>query len=326
MKKRINLAIDAGADGVVCDNNFGSNLAELYQDIYRYASTRKSNVLLMGNSHTNTYVLNRLVSILATEDGIEPGVWEGGSSQLPQPGLLPVGNGFLVNDIGPCRIHAALSEGWKPILIENEYLERGDRYTSYMSASSFPLALAEGMMFGIANQVFTAGTFGHDLYRDSPEAKSVWQALGRYNRFFADNEEYYVGARSTASLAVILDDRSEGVELLNGLASRNVLYDVIYEKDATSEKLNPYAAVALLTAEMVRVGAVEALEDYLRGGGTVIAAGKVATQDERGSPRRQPSFLRARAGKGECLYFDELPAIDELARTLMAADLRPLLW
>jgi hypothetical protein len=55
LKKRINLAIDAGADGVVCDNNFGSNLAELYQDIYRYASTRKSNFLLMGNSHTNTY-------------------------------------------------------------------------------------------------------------------------------------------------------------------------------------------------------------------------------------------------------------------------------
>jgi hypothetical protein len=139
--------------------------------------------------------------------------------------------------------------------------------------------------------------FGHDLFRGDPGAMSVWQAIGRYNRFFADNEEYYVGAASVASLAIILDDRGDGVELLNGLSSRNVLYDVLYERDVTPKELKPYAAVALLTAKMVRDRAVKTLEEYLAGGGKVVAAGAVATQDETGSPRSQPSFLHTNVGK-----------------------------
>jgi hypothetical protein len=180
------------------------------------------------------------------------------------------------------------------------------------------------MMFGIADEVFTNGVFGHDLFRGDPGAMSVWQAIGRYNRFFADNEEYYVGAASVASLAIILDDRGDGVELLNGLSSRNVLYDVLYERDVTPKELKPYAAVALLTAKMVRDRAVKTLEKYLAGGGKVVAAGAVATQDETGSPRSQPSFLHTNVGKSGCLYFDKLPGIDELARTLLEVDRRPL--
>ena len=324
LKKRIDLAIDAGADGVIYDNNFGTDLAEVYQDIYRYASARKRDFLLMGNFHLNTYVLNRLVNCFTTEDGIEPGVWEGSSDQrLPDADLLPVGSGFLVNNIGLFRIHVALSDGWKPMMIENGRREKGVRETGPMSASRYPLSLAESMMFGIASEGFVEGTFAHNLFRGDPEAKSVWQAIGRYNRFFADNEEYYVGARSVASLAVILDESSEGLELLNGLASRNVMYDVLYEHDVTPGKLKPYAAVALLTAERVRDRAVKALEEYVAGGGKVVAVGNVATQDERGSPRPQPSFLHTKTGRGECLYFEKLPPMDELARTLLAADRLP---
>jgi hypothetical protein len=325
LRKRIDLAIDAGADGVIYDNNSGGHLDEIYQDIYRYAAARKKDFLLMGNFHRNTYVLNRLVNCFTTEDGIEPGVWEGSSDRrLPKAYLLPVGSGFLVNNIGLFRIHSALSEGWKPIMIENEKREKGERKTGPMSASRYPLSLAESMMFGIASELFVNGTFGHDLFRDDPEAKLVWQAIGRYNRFFADNEEYYVGARSVASLAMILDNRSDGVDLLNGLASRNVMYDVLYEDDVTPERLKSYAAVALLTADMVRDRAVTALKEYLAGGGKVVAAGNVATQDEKGTARPQPSFLRTRAGRDECLYLEKLPPIDELAQTLLAADRRPL--
>jgi hypothetical protein len=325
LKMRIDLAIDAGADGVIYDNNSGTDLVDVYQDIYRYASARKRDFLLMGNFHTDTYALNRLVNMFTTEDGVEPGVWDGGNDpRSPKSDLLPVGSAFLVNNIGLFRVQSALSDGWKPILIENEFREKGDRYTSYMSASRFSLAMAESMMSGIADEVFIDGTFGRDLFRDDPEAKSVWQAIGRYNRFFADNEEYYVGTRSVASLAVIIDDRSDGVGLLNGLASRNVTYDVLYEYDVTPGKLKPYAAVALLTATMVRDRAVKALEEYSAGGGKVVAVGNVATEDESGNLRPQPSFLHSKARGGECVYFDKLPAIDSLARTLLLADRRPM--
>jgi hypothetical protein len=324
LKKRIDLAIDAGADGVMYDNNFGTDLVEVYQDIYRYASARKRDFLLMGNFHRNTYVLNRLVNCLTTEDGIEPGVWEDSNDQLlPKTDLLQVGSGFLVNNIGLLRIHTALSDGWKAMMVENGRREKGERETGPMSASRYQLSLAESMMFGIASEGFVEGTFAHDLFRDEPEAKSVWRAMGRYNRFFADNEEYYVGARSLASLAVILDDSSEGVELLNGLASRNVIYDVLYEHELTPAKLKPYAAVALLTTQMVRDRALKALAEYLAGGGKVVAAGNVATQDERGSPRPRPSFLRTQTGRGECTYYEKLPPMDDLARVLLAADRRP---
>jgi hypothetical protein len=325
LRRRIDLAIDAGADGVMYDNNFGGHLDEIYQDIYRYAAARKSNFLLMGNFHLNTYVLNRLVNIFTTEDGIEPGVWGDTSNRrLVKTYLLPVGNGFLVNNIGLFRINCALSDGWKPMMVENERREKGVRYTGPMSATRYPLSLAESMMFGVASELFENGAFGHDLFRAEPETMSIWQAIGRYNRFFADNEEYYVGAHSVASLAMILDNNSQGVELLNGLAGRNVIYNVIYEQDVTPEKLKPYAAVALLTAEMVRGRSVKALEEYEAQGGKVISVGNVATQDERGNPRPQPPFLRTKTGRGECLYFEKLPPIDELAQTLLAADRRPL--
>lgn len=323
LRRRIDLAIDAGADGVMYDNNFGGHLDEIYQDIYRYATTRKSDFLLMGNFHRNTYVLNRLVNIFTTEDGIEPGVWEDTSNpRLVKTYLLPVGSGFLVNNIGLFRINCALSDGWKPMMVENERREKGVRYTGPMSATRYPLSLAEGMMFGVASELFETGTFGHGLFRAEPETMSIWQAIGRYNRFFADNEEYYVGAHSVASLVVISDNSSQGVELLNGLASRNVIYDVIYEKDVTPEKLKPYAAVALVTAEMARDRSVKALEEYEAQGGKVISVGSVATQDERGNPRPQPHFLRTKIGRGECLYFEKLPTLDDLARTLQAADRR----
>jgi hypothetical protein len=147
LRKRIDLAIDAGADGVVYDNNFGkySDLVEIYQDIMRYGSSRKKDFLLMANFHRNTYILNRLVNCFTTEDGIEPGVWETRAWEsandyriLPKPNPLPVGSGFLVNNIGLFRIHSALSEGWKPMMIEDGLLENGVRETT------FPLSIVAG--------------------------------------------------------------------------------------------------------------------------------------------------------------------------------------
>jgi hypothetical protein len=318
LRRRIDLALDAGADGVIYDNNFSNNLLETYREVYDYGASRKKDFLLMGNFHANTYVYNRLLNCITTEDGVEPGVYaEANVAGLPQErdrsSLLPVDGGFLVNNVGLFRLHQALSQGWKPAMIEDGHRETGVRETTPMSPERHQLALAEAMMFGISMELFVEGAFAHGLATGDPATRRIWDAIGRYNRFFADNEEYYTGARSLAKLAIVLDDRSSDVAVLNGLAARNVLYDVVYEHDLTAEKLAPYTAAALLTAQTVRDRALAALELFVARGGKLFAAADAATLDETGRRRARPAVF----GRG--IYYEKLPALDGLAATLTAA-------
>jgi hypothetical protein len=329
LKKRIDLAIDAGADGIMYDNCFSPYLGEAFEDIYGYAASRKPDMLIMDNFHNSDFIFNRLINSMTTEEGGEAGVFSenhvrNNRFKEEEQFMLRVGDGLLANNVGRFRIFQNLSEGWKPVHIESRMREVGWPETDVMSAERQQLVLAENMMFSIANETFVEGAFAYRLWQQDPETVRIWRAMGVYNRFFADNEGYYTDTRSLASLAVVLDNRSAGVPLLNGLAGRGVIFDVLYEHELTPEKLKPYAAVALLTAQMVRDRAVRALEEYLAGGGKVVAVGNVATQDERGRPRPQPSFLHTKTGRGECLYFERLPPMDELARTLLAADRRPV--
>jgi hypothetical protein len=152
----------------------------------------------------------------------------------------------------------------------------------------------------------------------------IWRVIGDYNRFFADNEQYYTDARSLASLALVLDNRSQSVPLLNGLSGRRVMFNVLYEHELTPARLKPYVAVGLFTAITVRDRALKTLEDYVNNGGKLFAAGRVAMRDESARPRSQPAFFKRATGKGNVVYFDKLPEIDNLARMLIAEDREPI--
>jgi len=325
--KRIDLVIDAGADGVIYDNNFSNALFDTYKVVFQYASSRKRDFLLMGNFHANTYVFNRLLNSITTEDGLEPGVYANSNVKaLPketQEGLLPVAGGALVNNIGLLRIHQTLSEGWKPFMIEDGHREVGERLSNPMSAARHQLALAEDKMFGASMELFVEGAFARGLWNHEPETMEIWQAIGRYNRFFIDNKALYTGYRSCASVAIILDDDGAGLWLLNGLAARNVIYDVLYEHDLTPERLTPYSAVAVLTAETVRERAVTALERYISDGGKLFLAGDAATRDEKGRLRTRRPFFGGKFAKGECVYYEKLPPLDSLASALLSSERTP---
>jgi hypothetical protein len=278
LRRRIDLALDAGADGVMYDNNFGDYLLDTYRDIYQYGSSRKKDFLLMGNFHANTYVFNRLINCITTEDGKEPGIYaESNMAARRGPrdpsSLLPMEGGFLVNNMGLFRIHRALMDGWKPVMIEDGGRETGVRETTPMSASRHKLALAEAMMYGISMELFVEGSFADGLRTGNPETRQIWDAIRHYNQFFADHEGFYTSTKSLAPLAIVLDDRSSDVALLNGLAAHNVAYDVLYENDLTSDKLAPYSAVALLTANTVRAKALAAIQSFVAHGGKLFAAG-----------------------------------------------------
>lgn len=132
----------------------------------------------------------------------------------------------------------------------------------------------------------------------------IWDAIGQYNNFFTDNEEYYVKAKSVAPLAVVLDDRSLEVTMLNGLASRGVVYNVLYEHDLTPQKLSGYAAVALLQTDTLRDKALSALTAFAGRGGKLFSAGNVGTLDENGRARPKPALF----SRGT--YYEKLPDVD----------------
>jgi hypothetical protein len=205
------------------------------------------------------------------------------------------------------------------MLVEDGGREVGVRETNPMSAAREQLALAEAMSFGVGMEVFVEGGFARGLFENDPTSMAVWRAIGTYNRFFASHEQYYMGTKSLVPVAVVLDDRSESLGLLDGLASRHVLFDVIYESELTAEKLAPYKVVALLTARTVRQRALAGLETYLTGGGRIFAAGEAATLDENGQKHAPPEWFGKQTGKGECTYYEQLLPFDDLSKTLLDA-------
>ncbi len=321
LRKRVQLALDAGADGVDYDNNFTRNITQLmniYEMIYKYGSARKKDFLLMGNFHQSSYVVNRLTNSMTTEDGTEPGIYDAAQRgrMRGRQYLLAADGGYLIDNVGLFRALDALSDGWRPNLVEDGRREFGQREAKAMSPQRQQLAMAEAMSFGVADELFVEDALATGLWDYEPDAVALWKSIAQYNHFFATHESYYTGTQSVAPVAVVLDDSSKGVDLLNDLAARNVLFDVIYARDLTGEKLKHYSEVALLTADTVSNKALGVLENYVRDGGTLIVAGQSATLDRRGKQRVRPSFFGQKLGKGECVYSEQIPPLDQLAEDL----------
>jgi hypothetical protein len=327
MKKRIDLAVQYGADGVIYDNllaGSATHMAEVMQEMMQYSLTLKKDFLVMANFHRDRYILNRLLNCITTEDGGESGVFAPKAAGR-FGGTMRVDGGVLVNHAGLFRTFENLAEGWKPVMIESNIREEGVRETHFMRPERQQLAIAEPMAFGsVSNELFVDLRFANNLYRADPAAMEAWKAIGQYYGFMADKVDYYRGARSEATLAVVLDNRSEGQDTMNALAARNVQFNVLYEHELTPDKLKPYAVVALLAADTVRDRALAALDAYVTAGGKLVAMGAAATKDESGKSRPRPAWFGQKHGKGEAKYLDKLPAADDLAKTLLAMDRPPL--
>ena len=323
LRRRIDLAIDAGADGIMYDNCSSPYLAEVFQDLMRHALSRKPDFLIMANFHRSDFIENRIVNAITTEEGAEAGIFTDSNidstrnrwqRERAAGHMLRLEGGWLATNIGRFRMFENLSEGWKPVMLESRIREVGVAETHVMSPERHQLAMAENMMFNMATELFVEGRFAYGLWNREPGIMRTWEAIGRYNRFFDDNQRYYIGAHAVASLAVVLDNRSEGEEILNGLAARNVMYHVLYEHELTPEKLKPYAAVAVLSADIVRERALAALESYAAGGGRLFTAARAAVYDETGRRRGRPSWFGRK-----CTYWDRMPSADDLAGALRAA-------
>jgi hypothetical protein len=66
LRGRIDLAIEAGADGVMYDNCFGSNLVEVFEELVPYALSKKKDFQVMVNFHREQFVYNRMLNAITT--------------------------------------------------------------------------------------------------------------------------------------------------------------------------------------------------------------------------------------------------------------------
>lgn len=324
LKKRIDLAIESGADGLMYDNGRGDEIFNTYHEMMQYAASRRRDFLVMANVHWNYFTMNRLLNTITTEDGVEPGLWSAKSPGYERmkphyPYLMPVGDKLLVNNVGLLRIHETLMEGWKPAMIEDGHREGPGRLEALMSPQRSQLALAENMMYGVALEQFIEARPAHELLTGKPAAVASWSAIGQYNRFFEEHADLYTDARSRAPLAIVLDDHGEGLPLLDGLGARRVMFNVIYERDLSAAALSGYKAVAILSARVVRDSALAAVEEFVRKGGTLVAAAPAGSLDEHDRKRPRSPFSTRAIGAGQSTYFDRLPPVDELAKTLLKA-------
>lgn len=221
VRMRVRTALDAGADSFWLDNTFqyhgAENVRRLLEEVYAEAAAHGRQIVLMSNYNRGIYGWARFQNGVMTEDGQEPGWYP----EDPEPRRLVTNAGLL-------RYHYGLSEGWRPVSVEYGGRHRGERFTTPMEPRKWQLSLAECAAFQASLAPFFEGLFLRDLYHGEAAAMEKLRAIGKYNAFFEQHEQYYRDVRSAAGIAVLAGGDDRIVPALNALAARNVQFDVIF--------------------------------------------------------------------------------------------------
>jgi len=253
-------AVDAGADNVYFDNNLPEQIKSYGPELMGQfkarvlAEGRKRNpqLIVTSNYHGSCYFLARYENSGNTEDGFEPGIFpseaEGETAPQeshPEAAGIPVKGGRLIMNVGLLRMLTAVSEGWRPVWVNDGHQHVGGYFTDAIPAPHQKLAQAECQAFQTAYESFHGGKISADLFLHKKKAMENWEALRLYNSFFEEHESLYSSPASLARTAVIVNWQSEMKDLafLNRLGARNTIYDVVYEQDATPAKLSRYAVI-----------------------------------------------------------------------------------
>jgi len=259
---RVIAAVNAGADGIMFDNSsplYSRELLEEFTD-RALAEARKRNphVVLSSNYHFDTVIAARTENAITTEDGLEPGLFD---SQGPAADLwnepsyfVKLPEGFLALNAGLLRTLWAVSLGVRPVIVEYGNRHTGDRFLHTLSPAHQKLALAECAAFHATNSQFHESMTLRDLYFGELASMENWNAVSRYNSFLQNNATFYEGPKSVARIAVVIDAKAKDIAFLNNLAARNLIYDVVYEQDASQENLSRYLIVIAAPSVRLRSG------------------------------------------------------------------------
>jgi len=161
------------------------------------------------------------------------------------------------------------------------------------------LALAEA--FSCGGGLGFAVPPGYD-----PGRESLLKASGEYLTFFDEHRRLYEGASHVAQVAVLVSHRSmiwclsrdergrpnEPIRTAThlwgfsqALIYNNVPFDYVLEEDLSAKALSPYSVVILPNAVCLSDAALEAVNQFVRAGGSLVVVVSMAWPTSRGSDR-----------------------------------------
>lgn len=259
---RVLAAVDAGADGIMFDNSSSYYSRELLEQFTAHvlSAARQKNpkILLSSNYGRSEVIAARTENWLTSEQGWEPGIF---SSQGPppdqwnsSPDFLSVSGGLLVLNAGLLRTLWAVSQGVRPVAVEYGNRHSGDRFLNTLPPTHQQLALAECAAFHATNEQYHESAALRELFFGEQPAIDNWNAVAQYNAFLQQFAPFYQAPISVAGVAVIVDTAVTDLAFLDQLAAHNLIYDVVFEQDATAAQLARYPVVLAAPSVALRLG------------------------------------------------------------------------
>ncbi len=277
-------------------------MQRLFLELYAYAREKKPEVVMFININRPLYTIERVNSVIATEDGLEPGYYaltnthEVGSPDVLEPVFhdeflddpqQPYNPELLVTNIGRLRLLHGINDGWKPVLVEFGGRRNGHRLLNQFPPLAFQLAIGECNAALCSLQGYQEGLALRDLYQRKPEVMKSVEAAGIAHAFVKQHEDQFVGAKYVADVAYVMDDRLNGREFGTTLARHNVQFQVLFDDQVTPENLKSFPCVVAYDAKLISDDALAALTGYANNGGSLVTLGETGVMTRWGQPRTE---------------------------------------
>lgn len=298
-EKRVGGMIDDGLDAIFFDNTgspeWASNqsVADFFAQIRRFIRTKKhSNIPLFSNFglSPSRITLNRYMNFTFDESWHEPGVW---------------GTDWDVSNIRRDRLLHGMLPSWKPVVSEYSIFHKGNRSSTFISAHSAKLSIAESAAFGTAYTWDMEGPFDAALVDHNPRALATWSAIGQYNRFLEDHSILYDGARNLTPLLIVIPDNykigfawadNKTSPFFDLLSQHSVLYSVLPANRIDKRKLDSYSGVIVPFFSALSPEEKQLIHNYLAGGGKTYIFAEPPVLSGLGCELSPPALVDQLAG------------------------------